>query len=164
MPRPAAGLLVAALALAATGAEAQDPQCKRYRELFASMPVQMISLESGGRTIALRVRMATTSEQQAAGFQCATPQEIERNLILFDFGREIGTQFHMQNVPAALDIAFVKADGRIFSILRMEPSATALYGPMGDFRFALEARKGFFESQGLRQGEARLMIPPAPTR
>src|SRR6185503_17788034 len=120
VPRPAAALLAAALALAATGAEAQDPQCKRFRELFAGMPVQMITLESGGRTIALRVRMAATSEQQAAGFQCATPQEIDRNLILFDFGREIATQFHMQNVPAALDIAFVKGDGRVFSILRME--------------------------------------------
>ena len=105
--------------------------------------------------------MAATSEQHAAGFQCATPQEIERNLILFDFGREIATQFHMQNVPAALDIAFIKGDGRIFSILRMEPSATALYGPMGDFRFALEARKGFFEGLGVRQGEARLVLPPA---
>ncbi len=70
----------------------------------------------------------------------------------------------MQNVPAALDIAFIKGDGRIFSILRMEPSATALYGPMGDFRFALEARKGFFESQAVRQGEARLVLPPALTR
>ena len=144
-PHPAAGLLVVALAIVAT-------------------PVQMITLDSGGRTVVMRVRVAGTAEQQAAGFQCATPQEIERNLILFDFGREIATQFHMQNVPAALDIAFIKGDGRIFSILRMEPSATALYGPMGEFRFALEARKGFFESQGLRQGEARLMIPPAPTR
>jgi len=162
VPRPAAGLLLAGLALAASGAEAQDTHCKRYRELFAAMPVQMISLESsGGRTIALRVRVAATSEQQAAGFQCATPQEIERNLILFDFGREITTQFHMQNVPAALDIAFIKGDGRIFSVLRMEPSATALYGPMGDFRFALEARKGFFEGLGVRQGEARLVLPPA---
>ena len=162
--RPAAALLVVGLALAVTGAEAQGTHCKRYRELFASMPVQMITLESGGRTIAIRVRVAATSEQQAAGFQCATPQEIERNLILFDFGREIATQFHMQNVPAALDIAFIKTDGRIFSILRMEPSATALYGPMGDFRFALEARKGFFETQGVRQGEARLAIPPAAVR
>jgi zinc transport system permease protein len=162
-PRPAAvaalTLAVLAVTLAASGADAQDP-CKRWREAFAAMPVQMITLEVGGRSIALRVRVAATPEQQAAGFQCATPQEIERSLILFDFGREISTQFHMQNVPAALDIAFAKDDGRIFSVLRMEPSATALYGPMGDFRYALEARKGFFESQAVRQGQARLVLPP----
>jgi len=158
-PQAAALGLAAALALAAPAADAQDPACKRFREAFASMPTQMVTLEAGGRSIAARVRVAATAEQQAAGFQCATPQEIERNLILFDFGREISTQFHMQNVPAPLDIAFAKADGRIFAVLRMAPSPTTLYGPMGEFRYALEARKGFFESQGVRQGEARLVVP-----
>ena len=57
------------------------------------------------------MKTADTSERQAGGFQCATPEEIQRHLILFDFGQEITTQFHMNNVPAALDIAFVK-DGR----------------------------------------------------
>lgn len=166
--RGLAGLLpvVPAVALAlwpaALGADAlaQDGQCRRWREAFASMPVRMVTVEVGSRTVALRVKVAESSEQQAAGFQCATPQEIDRNLILFDFGREIHTQFHMQNVPAALDIAFVKADGRIFSILRMEPSVTALYGPLGDFRYALEARKGFYAGQGIQQGEGRLVVPP----
>jgi uncharacterized membrane protein (UPF0127 family) len=125
------------------------------------MPVRMVTVQMGAKTVAVRVKVAETSEQAAAGFQCSTPQEIQNTLILFDFGREIHTQFHMQNVPAALDIAFVKANGTIFSILKMDPSPTALYGPMGDFRFALEARAGFYESQGFRQGEARLLVPAA---
>ena len=85
----------------------------------------------------------------------------EADLILFDFGKEIFTQFHMQNVPAALDIAFVKDDGRIFAILKMDPSPTELYGPLGEFRYALEAHAGFFASQGIRQGEAKLVLPAA---
>ena len=164
MIRPPARALALLAAMAITAApvgpaRAQAPECKRFREAFAAMPVQMVTVEAGGRKIALRVRVAESGEHQAAGFQCATVQEIERSLILFDFGREISTQFHMQNVLAPLDIAFVKADGRIFSILRMDPSPTALYGPMGDFRYALEARKGFYESQGIRQGESRLLLP-----
>jgi zinc transport system permease protein len=143
------------------GASAQEGECKRWRAAFASMPVRMVTVQMGAKTVALRVKMAETSEQAAAGFQCSTAEEIQKTLILFDFGREIRTQFHMQNVPAALDIAFVKADGKIFSILKMDPSPTALYGPMGDFRFALEARAGFYESQGIRQGEARLLVPAA---
>jgi zinc transport system permease protein len=143
------------------GASAQDSECKRWRAAFAAMPVRMVTVQVGAKTVAVRVKVAETSEQKAAGFQCSTPQEIQNTLILFDFGREIHTQFHMQNVPAALDIAFVKADGKIFSILKMDPSPTALYGPMGDFRFALEARAGFYESQGVRQGEARLLVPAA---
>jgi zinc transport system permease protein len=156
-----AAIALLCLAAAASGAAAQDGECKRWRAAFATMPVRMITLQMGAKTVALRVKVAETSEQAAAGFQCSTSEEIQKTLILFDFGREIYSQFHMQNVPAALDIAFVKADGSIFSVLKMDPSPTTLYGPMGNFRFALEARAGFYESQGVRQGEARLVIPDA---
>ena len=153
-------LIVVALLFVLTGstAGAQDPECPRWRAAFASMPHRMVSVQTATKTLALRVKMADTADRQAGGFQCATPEEIQRNLILFDFGDEILTQFHMRNVPAPLDIAFIKADGRIFSILRMDPSPTQLYGPMGPFRYAIEARAGFYESQGIRQGEARLVL------
>jgi zinc transport system permease protein len=141
------------------GAAAQENECKRWREAFAAMPVRMVTVQAGTKTMAIRVKVAETSEQAAAGFQCSTPQEIQKTLILFDFGREIYSQFHMNHVPAPLDIAFIKGDGTIFSILKMDPSPTALYGPLGNFRFALEARAGFYESQGIRQGEARLTVP-----
>jgi uncharacterized membrane protein (UPF0127 family) len=146
---------------ASKSAPAGNPECPRWRDAFASMPLRMVSIEVGNRTIALRVKAAETSERQAAGFQCATPEEIRRYLILFDLGNEILTQFHMQNVPAALDIAFAKGDGKIFAIMKMDPSPTELYGPLGPFRYAIEAHAGFFASQGIRQGEARLVIPPA---
>jgi uncharacterized membrane protein (UPF0127 family) len=153
-----AGLLLVLGALAG-GAAAQTAECRRWREAFGSMAFRTVTVERGSRAVGLRVKWAETPEQQAGGFQCATPEEIQRHLILFDFGREILTQFHMQNVPAPLDIAFAKADGRIFAIIRMDRSPTALYGPMGAFRYAIEARAGFFESQGIRQGEARLIVP-----
>jgi len=158
----AATLLLAGVVSAAPAqAPAPNPECPRWRQAFASMPMRMASIQAGARTLALRVKLADTGERQAAGFQCATPQEIARHLILFDFGSEIYTQFHMQNVPAALDIAFVKDDGRIFAILKMDPSPTELYGPLGPFRYAVEAHAGFFASQGIHQGEARLVVSPA---
>ena len=160
----AATLLLTALAPAATAQSpaaraAPNPECARWRDAFATMPLRMVSIQAGTRTLALRVKMADSGERQAGGFQCATPEEIKRHLILFDFGKEIFTQFHMQNVPAALDIAFIKGDGRIFAILKMDPSPTELYGPLGEFRYALEAHAGFFASQGIRQGEAKLVVP-----
>jgi zinc transport system permease protein len=167
-PPPGRARLMAALLAAAVvvgtpgpGPEpaAQSAACARWRTAFQAMPTRTVKLESGGRRLEVAVKRAETGEQHAAGFQCATPEEIRTNLILFDFGREILTQFHMQNVPAPLDIAFVKADGRIFSILRMEPSPTALYGPLGPFRYALEARAGFFASQGIRAGASVLVVP-----
>jgi len=161
--RPLASATALALlaALLAAGAEAQDPDCPRWRGAFAAMPLKMLTIQAGAKTLAVRAKTADNSEQQAGGFQCATREEIQRNLILFDFGDEIATQFHMKNVPAPLDIAFIKADGRIFSILRMDPNPTRLYGPMGTFRYALEARAGFYDSQGIRQGEARLVVSDA---
>ena len=160
----AATLLLAALAPAAIAQgpatkAAPNPECPRWRDAFASMPLRMVSIHAGSRTLALRVKLADSGERQAGGFQCATPEEIKRHLILFDFGKEIFTQFHMQNVLAALDIAFIKGDGRIFAILKMDPSPTELYGPLGEFRYALEAHAGFFASQGIRQGEAKLVVP-----
>jgi zinc transport system permease protein len=158
-PRARLAALVLLCLSVSASAVAQENECKRWREAFAAMPVRMVTVQAGAKTMAIRVKVAETSEQAAAGFQCSTPQEIQKTLILFDFGREIYSQFHMNHVPAALDIAFIKGDGTIFSILKMDPSPTALYGPMGNFRFALEARAGFYESQGIRQGEARLTVP-----
>ncbi len=158
-PRARLATLVLLCLSVSAGAAAQEDECKRWREAFAAMPVRMVTVQAGAKTMAIRVKVAETSEQAAAGFQCSTPQEIQKTLILFDFGREIYSQFHMNHVPAALDIAFIKGDGTIFSILKMDPSPTALYGPMGNFRFALEARAGFYESQGIKQGEARLTVP-----
>ncbi len=160
VPSRLAGVLGLALVLVAAGpgGAQDDAECPRWRAAFASMPEVLVTLHADDRSVSRRARFAASSEQQAAGFQCATPAEIDRTLILFDFGTEILTQFHMRHVPAPLDIAFVKADGRIFSILRMAPSATALYGPFGPFRWALEARAGYFQSQGVRQGAARLSV------
>jgi uncharacterized membrane protein (UPF0127 family) len=159
---PGYAVCVATLALVLVAAEGRATdgswECDRWRTAFATMKEEPLTIEAGARTFALRARVAATSQQQAAGFQCATSAEIRETLILFDFDSEIQTQFHMQNVRAALDIAFVKADGRIFAILRMEPSPTALYGPLGPFRWAIEARAGFFESRGIRQGTARLQV------
>jgi zinc transport system permease protein len=158
-PRARLAALVLLCLSFSAGATAQESECKRWREAFAAMPVRMVTVQMGAKTMAIRVKVAETSEHAAAGFQCSTPQEIQKTMILFDFGREIYSQFHMNNVPAALDIAFIKGDGSIFSILKMDPSPTALYGPLGNFRFALEARAGFYESQGIKQGEARLQVP-----
>jgi uncharacterized membrane protein (UPF0127 family) len=85
------------------------------------------------------------SARRSPGVSCST-------LIVFNFHREMLGAFHMQNVPAPLDIAFVKASGRIFPILRMDPSRTETYRPLGAYRYAIEARAGFFKDHGISQG------------
>jgi uncharacterized membrane protein (UPF0127 family) len=147
-----------ALVVVAVWPSADAAECPRWRAAFLRMPTRVVAIETGSRTLRLSAKAAEDDEQRAAGFQCASRAEIERTQILFDFGNEITTAFHMQNVAAPLDIAFAKGDGRIFSVQRMMPSPTALYQPLGTFRYALEARAGFFEQQGIRAGEARLLL------
>jgi len=113
----------------------------------------LVVYASGGRRLRIPAKAAVTDEARWAGFQCASPDEIRTTVIVFDFHREMLGSFHMQNVAAPLDIAFVKGSGRIFSILRMEPSPTATYGPLGAYRYAIEARAGFFEERGISAGD-----------
>ena len=79
----AATLLLAALAPAVTAQSpaakaAPNPECPRWRDAFAGMPMRMVSIQSGTRTLALRVKMADSGERQAGGFQCATPDELPK--------------------------------------------------------------------------------------
>ncbi len=114
-----------------------------------------------GRLLRTTAKLADTDEARLAGFQCATPDEIRTTVIVFNFPREILGAFHMQNVPAPLDIAFVKASGVIFSILRMDPSPTETYGPLGAYRYAIEARAGFFKAHGVSQGNYVVAVDAA---
>ena len=152
-------VLLIGLLLGTGDGATQEDGCPYWRAVFQGMLVEPLILDLGGRALTLSVKVADTTERWTAGFQCATRDEIARTLILFDFGEEIQTQFHMQHVPAALDIAFARTDGRIFAVLWMAPSETALYGPPGPFRYALEAPAGYFRRQGTRPGEARLVRP-----
>jgi uncharacterized membrane protein (UPF0127 family) len=134
---------------------ADDPDCPRWRRAFLAMPTRPLVMETakGGR-VSVGAKVAATNEARWAGFQCARADEIRRAVILFDFGREVLGEFHMRNVPAPLDIAFAKASGRIFAIRRMEPSPTATWGPFGLYRYAIEARAGFFSEHGIAPGDA----------
>jgi len=151
-------LLVALLGILVDGSALSfnhDPECARWRKAFLDMPTRTLVLEAAeSRSVRIPVKLAATDEARRAGFQCATDEEIPTTLILFDFGAEVLRGFHMWNVPASLDIAFARESGRIFSILRMEPGTREVYGPMGWFRYALEARAGFFKEQGISIGHS----------
>jgi uncharacterized membrane protein (UPF0127 family) len=84
---------------------------------------------------------------------------VETAVILFDFGTEPMRGFHLWNVRAPLDIAFAKADGRIVSILRMEPGAREAHGPMAWFRCAIEARAGYFTERRIAVGHVVRLEP-----
>lgn len=136
-----------------------DPQCPRWRRAFLGMEARTLVVGGEAAGVKIPVRLAATGEARRAGFQCATAEEIETAVILFDFGTEVMRGFHMWNVRAPLDIAFAKADGRIVSILRMESGAREAHGPMAWFRYAIEARAGYFTERGIAVGHVVRLEP-----
>ena len=117
-----------------------------------------------GKPLTIDVKLADELQLQAAGFQRIGEEVIEKSFILFVYDREEIRQFHMHNVRAPLDIAFIDSDGTIQEVLLMKPDAAVpapfvnLYKPIKPFQYALEARAGFFKEQGLSAGRGRLQV------
>lgn len=132
-------------------------------EAFDKMEVGQIKIiNDEGKTLELEMKVADEDDERLAGFQNIGEGVIEKSLILFVFPYEITGKFHMRNVVAPLDIAFIKADGTIIEILRMDPSPTQLYGPQDSFKYALEARAGFFKDKKISAGSSKLVVEPIP--
>ena len=147
------------LVLAAVNAGAD--RCNDVPEVFATMPTQIVEIlnENGMRSV-IRVRLAVSPRQRAAGFQHVCEAEIARFPLLFVFDRDVRTRFHMQNVQVPLYISFFSRSGRFISNQRMprlgQPGK--LYGIESSYRYALE-----FSSDELQQlfgepGKIRIIL------
>jgi uncharacterized protein len=134
---------------------------------FDQMTERVVELvNDAGQLLALPTKIADEPQEQAAGFQFIAPEVIEQSLILFIFSEPRVTRFHMRNVRAPLDIAFIASDGAILDIQRMQPELAAAgpfgrtYGPGKPFQYALEARAGFFHDRRISAGTSRLRSIP----
>lgn len=136
--------------------------CRTSTAELARMQAAVLTLAGPQeRVLRLDARIADEARERAAGFQHICPQTIERRAILFRFARVRRPSFHMHNVKAPLDIAFIDADGRIVDIQRMQPYVAGAarqptYSPPGAVAAALETRAGWFAEHGVRAGDWRL--------
>jgi uncharacterized membrane protein (UPF0127 family) len=79
--------------------------------------------------------------------------------MLFVFDSEQPRSFWMKDTPTALDIAYMKADGTIVTILTMAPFDTSSYPSGEPAKFALEVLAGTFDDLGIAEAE-QAIIPP----
>ncbi len=139
-------------------------QCVLSTPEFAGMERRLIGLQDEhGNVIRFRVRVADSPGERSAGYQHICPEVIAASSVLFVYSEPRTVSFHMFNVHADLDIAFISDSGELVSIQRMEPQQSgdpdaSFYGPDREVRYALEAPAGFFERHGLEQGSARLLF------
>lgn len=99
----------------------------------------------------VRAKVADTARERYAGMQWLCPAQVKAYPILFLMQQPEPAGFHMNNVFAALDIAFLDRSGSVIAIEHMplgggadSPAAVAA---------VLEAAHGSFEHWGLKVGD-----------
>lgn len=149
-----AGLLLAGLQAGAV--------CKDATDSLKSMVVGELKLEGPAeQSLTLTVRVADDARKRGAGFQYICPETVAKTSIYFVFDRIRRPSFHMRNVRAPLDIAFIDGDGLIVDIQRMEPyvlgaAEDTYYSPPGRVAAALETRAGYFSEKQITAGNWRI--------
>jgi uncharacterized membrane protein (UPF0127 family) len=111
-----------------------------------------VSFDNGKEVSTLHVEVADT------------PGELERGLMdraglpsdsgmLFDFGGEVETAFWMKNTSIPLSIAFIDPGGKVLAIKDMVPYDLAAVRPPGEYRYAVEANRGWFGEHSIHPGD-----------
>ncbi len=133
----------------------QALECQLDNVALQSMPDVEIKFElPTGGSLKIKAKLADNARTRAAGFQRVCASTIEKSPILFVFERESLPRFHMRNVVAPIDIAFIKQGGEIDSIQSMAIYVLAsrsrpLYSPRQAVIAALEVSPEFYTKHGV---------------
>ncbi len=137
-------------------------QCQSSTPMLEQMQERYIELlNKDGESILLKVKVADEVSEQAAGFQHICPEQFQTTAILFLFSQAKKPTFHMNNVHANLDIAFIDEQGMIGDIQLMREhinSEGQLYPSDVLTKYALEAHEGYFEQNNIEAGSSYLKI------
>lgn len=130
-------------------------KCIDETSQFVGMQEITISFVETEQTVS--VKLADTNAKRAMGFQHICPAVIEQNMILFTFPSALRPAFHMRNVHAPLDIAFIDKSRRVVSLMTMQPYVAGslkrpTYSPNVAVIAALEARENSLHEMGIKLG------------
>ncbi len=132
--------------------------CQLDNVYLQAMPQSKITvLNSNNETTHFNVKTAFNNQTRAAGFQRVCAETIADKPILFIFDEPAIPQFHMRNVVAPIDIAFIDAQGRVESIQAMLTYVVGsiiqpLYSPKREVVAALEVEPGFYQKNNIEVG------------
>jgi len=115
-----------------------------------------VEIRAGDRVIP--VELAATPEQRNMGMMHRERLGPDEGM-LFVFPRDRILSFYMKNTLAPLSIAFLRAHGTILNIEDMAPQTLASHRSRLPCRLALEMPQGWFERNGLKEGD-RIALPP----
>lgn len=129
--------------------------CETDNAALRAMDIGSVQVSmADGSQFSFEVKVANTNKTRAAGFQRVCPATIAKTPILFMFPFPLTPRFHMNNVVAPIDIAFIRVDGSIDSIQTMDTYVLGskekpLYSAGSDVIAALEGHDGFFAEKNI---------------
>jgi uncharacterized membrane protein (UPF0127 family) len=144
------GLVICLLVLSFSGLANAELVCETSNLALESMPEAIVVIDyADGENKEFSVKLANNSSTRAAGFQRVCKSTISAKPILFVFEQAVRPSFHMNNVVAGIDIAFIDSEGKLDSIHQMSPYVLGSnnrprYQSAGLIESALEAYPGFF--------------------
>jgi len=142
-------------------------ECELDNSSLQAMPnIEVTITRLDGTKLSMPAKLANTDVTRAAGFQNVCESTIEAMPILFSFEIELVPNFHMNNVVAPIDIAFIDKDGRFDSIQFMKPYSILqinkpLYTSKEPINYALEVHQGFFEKHNVSSAARMTWTQPS---
>lgn len=105
------------------------------------------------------VRLAVTSEHRAAGFQHVAPADMSDVAIYFVYDPPVRPRYHMRNVARPLRLAWIRPDGRVLGVIRMQPE-TSGYHPAEPVAGVLEYTGDHPLADRVAPGSTIVLLPP----
>jgi uncharacterized membrane protein (UPF0127 family) len=98
------------------------------------------------------VEVAKTPEEMSQGLMGRKHLDKDAGM-LFIFENEGYHAFWMKNTFIPLSVAFINKEGRIVKITNMKPLTLVSHAPPRPILYALEMNKGWFSSNGIKEGD-----------
>ena len=138
-------------ACAAVDLPRQDPAACRGQPVI--QPLQPLDVVTPKGRARLMVEFADSDRERAFGLMCRKAVAPDRGM-LFDFGTSQPLAFWMRNTLISLDIIYIKADGRVLSIVRgARPLDEQPLPSGGPARAVLELAAGRAAQLGILPGD-----------
>lgn len=146
--RPGLAAILLPLLALVTAAYAGAPR-------LGDMPGARVDVD--GRVYA--VRLAATAAHRAAGFQHVAPADMGDEAIYFAYERPVRPSYHMHNVARPLRLAWVRPDGRVLGVIRMQPGSDG-HRPAEPVSGVLEYTGDHPLAERVGPGSTVMLLPP----
>ena len=118
-------------------------------------PLRTVNFEIQETPVEIEVAIGSNEQQQGLMYRESMP---ENHGMLFVYTKPRYMSFWMKNTKIPLSIAFIREDGVISNIEKMEPfsgplNPTVYYQSVNKSLYALEMNQGWFERHGLKAGD-----------